>query len=100
MTDGEDSRIGERRPYGFARPILVLGAILCAAPVLAQPARLAEIAAPGAKLPPVAAAPVPPAVATAAKAAPAATPAAPPAEESNPAPRVTDALLPSALPRD
>src|SRR5207253_11472482 len=27
-------------------------------------------------------------------------PAAPPAEESNPPPRITDALLPSALPRD
>jgi biopolymer transport protein ExbB len=64
-------------PRGFGAAIvmaLALSAILCAAPLLAQTA------------PPVA--------------APAAAPAAPPAEESNPSPRITDALLPSALPRD
>ncbi|MDQ6702562.1 MAG: tonB-system energizer ExbB [Pseudomonadota bacterium] len=88
MTDGEGGRIGGRRPYGFARAILAalaLGAILCAAPVLAQPASQAQDAAPATKSAP-AAAPV--------------APAAPPAEESNPPPRITDALLPSALPRD
>jgi biopolymer transport protein ExbB len=85
MTDGEGGRIGGRRPYGFARTILAalaLGAILCAAPVLAQTASPAQDAVPAA-----------------ARGAPAA-PAAPPMEEPKPPPHITDALLPSALPRD
>jgi biopolymer transport protein ExbB len=82
---------------GFRAAILAalaLGAILCAASVLAQTARLAEVAAPTDEPPPVAAAPVPPGV------APAAGPAAPQAEATKSPPRVADALLPSALPRD
>jgi biopolymer transport protein ExbB len=64
---------------GFRAAILAalaLGAILCAAPVLAQTASPPQDAAPGAG------------------------PAALPAKESSPPPRITDALLPSALPRD
>jgi biopolymer transport protein ExbB len=71
---------GGRRPYGFAKTFLAalaLGAILGAAPVLAQ------TASPAPDVP--AAAP---------------PPAAPPAEKSSPPPHITDALLPSALPRD
>jgi biopolymer transport protein ExbB len=82
MTEGEGGRIGGRRPYGFARTILAvlaLAAILCAAPVLAQPARLAQVAAP---------------------AAGSAAPAAPSMAAPKSPPRITDALLPSALPRD
>jgi biopolymer transport protein ExbB len=74
MTDAEGGRIGGRRPYGFAGAILValaLGAMLGAAPVLAQ---------------------TPPAQN--------ATPAEPPMVAPKSPPRVTDALLPSALPRD
>jgi biopolymer transport protein ExbB len=106
MTEGEGGRIGGRRPYGFARTILAvlaLAAILCAAPVLAQPARLAQVAAPASEPPPVAAAPVPPGVAPAAKSSPAAGPAPPAAPlmaAPESPPRITDALLPSALPRD
>jgi biopolymer transport protein ExbB len=82
MTDGEGTRIGGRRPYGFARTILAaltLGAIVCAAPVLAQTASPAQ------------------------DAAPAAGPAArvePTIAEPKSLPRMTDVLLPSALPRD
>ena len=50
MTDGEGGRIGGRRPYGFARTILAalaLGAILCAALVLAQTAPPAAAPAAG-----------------------------------------------------
>jgi biopolymer transport protein ExbB len=82
MTDGEGGRIGGRRPYGFARTILAalaLGAILCAAPVLAQTASPAQDAAPAAEP---------------------AAPAEPPMVASKSPPRITDALLPSALPRD
>ncbi|HXN88697.1 MAG TPA: hypothetical protein VN890_05005, partial [Methylocella sp.] len=82
MTDGEGDRIGGRRPYGFARTILAalaLGAILCAAPVLAQTASPAQDAAP---------------------AAGPGAPAEPSIEEPKSSPRITDALLPSALPRD
>src|SRR5580704_13056236 len=82
MTDGEGTPIGGRRPYGFARTILAaltLGAIVCAASVLAQTASPAQ------------------------DAAPAAGPAArvePTMVEPKPPPRITDVLLPSALPRD
>ena len=79
MTDGEGTRIGGRRPYGFGRTILAalaLAAILCASPVLAQTASPAQ------------------------DAAPAAGPAAPTMAEPKSSPRITDALLPSALPRD
>jgi biopolymer transport protein ExbB len=75
MTDGEGTRIGGRRPYGFGRTILgalALAAILCASPVLAQTASPAQNAAP----------------------------AAPTMAEPKSSPRITDALLPSALPRD
>jgi biopolymer transport protein ExbB len=80
-----------RRASGFSR-ILWLGAMICAAPVLAQTAPPAQDAAP------VAVAPVLPP-----EAAPAAGPSAPvepPMEAPKSPPRVTDALLPSALPRD
>ncbi|HEY4847104.1 MAG TPA: tonB-system energizer ExbB [Methylocella sp.] len=84
-----------RRVFGFSR-IVWLGAILCAAPaVLAQSAQDAE---PAAESPPVAAAPVP-----SPEAAPVPEPAAPvepPMAEPKFPPRITDALLPSALPRD
>jgi biopolymer transport protein ExbB len=82
MTDGEGTPIGGRRPYGFARTILAaltLGAIVCAAPVLAQTPSPAQ------------------------DAAPAAGPAArvePTIAEPKSLPRMTDVLLPSALPRD
>ena len=82
MTDGEGTRIGGRRPYGFARTILAaltLGAIVCAAPVLAQSASPAQDAAPAA--------------------GPAARVEATIAEPKS-LPRMTDVLLPSALPRD
>jgi biopolymer transport protein ExbB len=82
---------------GAILAVLALGAILGAAPVLAQPASPAPDAAPAAAPPLAAGAAVaPPPVAP--EAAP--TTGAPPAEESNPPSRVTDALLPSALPRD
>jgi len=80
MTDGEGGRIGGRRRCGFARTILaalVLGAILCADPIMAQTA--------------------PPAAAPAAGPA---TPAELPMVAPKSPPRVADALLPSALPRD
>jgi biopolymer transport protein ExbB len=67
---------------GFTAAILAalaLGAILCAAPVLAQPAFPAQNAAPAAE---------------------SSAPVAPPMEEPKSPPRITDALLPSALPRD
>jgi biopolymer transport protein ExbB len=92
MMSTKDGRpAGKSRLRGFIGTILAalaLGAILCAAPVLAQTASPAAGAA-------VAPRPVAPP-----ETAPAAEPAAPPAEDANPPPRITDALLPSALPRD
>ncbi len=73
---------------------LVLGAILCAGPVLAQTASPAPDTAPAP--PPAAGA----AGSTPPVASPETAPAAPPAEGSNRPPRITDALLPSDLPRD
>jgi len=101
MTDGEGGRIGGRRRCGFARTILAalaLGAILCAAPVLAQTAPLARDTMQAAKPPPAADAAVAPP--EAAPAAGSATPAELPMMAPKSPPRVTDALLPSALPRD
>jgi biopolymer transport protein ExbB len=106
MTSTKDGLAKGRPPYGFARTILAalaLGAILCAAPILAQTASLAQDAAPAAAPPPAAGAagaapPVaPPEVAPATEPSP---PAGPPAKEPKSPPRITDALLPSALPRD
>jgi biopolymer transport protein ExbB len=105
MGSKDDQAKGRRRPYGFAKTILAalaLGVILCAAPILAQTASPAQTAAPATAPPPAAGAAVAPPPVAPPKAAPAtgAGPDAPPAEETNPPPRVTDALLPSALPRD
>jgi biopolymer transport protein ExbB len=91
-------RSGLRSFTGIILAGLVLGAFLCAAPVLAQTASPAQDV-PAAAPPPAAGAAGAPPVATP-EAAPATAPAAPPAEATNPLPRVTDALLPSALPRD
>jgi len=70
-----------------------LGALLFAGPLGAQTAPLAPEALP-VTTPPAEAAPVSPPIADAAAAA------APPARAANPMPRVTNALLPSTLPRD
>jgi biopolymer transport protein ExbB len=70
-----------------------LGALLFAGPLGAQTAPLAPEALP-VTTPPAEATPVSPPVADAA------APAAPPARAANPMPRVTNALLPSTLPRD
>jgi biopolymer transport protein ExbB len=104
MMGRKNSQAGGRL-HDFAGAILAalaLGAILCAAPVLAQTASPAQDAAPAAEPPRAAGAAVAPAPVAPPEAAPATggEPAAPPAEESNPPPRITDALLPSALPRD
>jgi biopolymer transport protein ExbB len=83
----DDRPAGKSGLRGFPGTILAalaLGAIFCAAPVLAQTASPAQEPAPT-------------------EAAPAARPAAPvepPIAEPKSPPRVTDALLPSALPRD
>jgi biopolymer transport protein ExbB len=85
---------------GFRAAILAalaLGAILCAAPVLAPTASPANDVAPAAPPPAAGAAVAPP------DAEPAAEPVAPiepPMEEPKAPPRITDARLPSALPRD
>jgi len=105
MTSTKDGLAKGVSPYGFARTILAalaLSAVLGAAPVLAQTASPAPDAVPAAAPPPAAGAAVAPAPVAPLEAAPATggAPAAPPAEESNPPPRITDALLPSALPRD
>jgi len=110
MMGTKDGRLVRRSGLrGFRGTILVvlaLGAIICAAPVLAQspsardaaPAAAAPSA--GAATPPAGAAPVsPPEVAPATGAGPAA-PIEPTLEEPKSSPRITDALLPSALPRD
>jgi biopolymer transport protein ExbB len=103
MTTKDDRVVGRSGLRGFTGTILAalaLGAILCAAPIMAQTASPAQGAAPAAAPPPAAgAAGAAPPVAPP-EAAHAAEPGAPPAEVSNPPPRITDALLPSALPRD
>jgi biopolymer transport protein ExbB len=103
MTDGEGGRIGGRRPYGFTGGILAalaLGAILCTASVRAQsptpPVATPPPASGAAAAPPPVA---PPGIAPA-QSTPVASPAAPPMEEPKSPPPVSDALLPSALPRD
>jgi biopolymer transport protein ExbB len=99
-----------RELRGFTGAILAalaLGAILCApfgaAPILAQTASPAQDAAPAAAPPPAAGAAgsTPPVASpeTAPAAAPGA-PAAPSMEETKSPRRITEALLPSALPRD
>jgi biopolymer transport protein ExbB len=91
---------------GFRAAILAglaLGAILCAASVRAQTASPARDAAPAAAAPSTAGAAVAPPRVAPPDAAPAAEPGAPiepPMEEPKSPPRITDALLPSALPRD
>lgn len=96
------------RLHDFAGAIfsaLALAAILCAAPVLAQTVPPAQDAAPAAEPPRAAGAAVapppasPPEVAPSTAAGPA-TPVAPTMEEPKYPPRIMDALLPSALPRD
>jgi biopolymer transport protein ExbB len=78
--DGRPARKSELRGFtGAILAALALGAILCAAPIMAQTAPPARDAAPAAESAP---------------------PAAPPAKEPKSPPRITDALLPSALPRD
>jgi biopolymer transport protein ExbB len=89
------------RLHNFAGAIfsaLALGAILCAAPVLAQTAPPAQDAAPTAE--PPRAAGVEAAAPDVAPAAELAAPAAPPMAEPKSPPRVKEGLLPSALPRD
>jgi biopolymer transport protein ExbB len=101
MKDGSlVRRSGLRGLAGTILAALALAAILCAAPVEAQTANPAQDAAPAAAPPPAAGAAVAPPPIAPPEAAPAARPAAPPTEASNPPPRITDALLPSALPRD
>jgi biopolymer transport protein ExbB len=100
----KDGRLGRRSGLrGFTRAILAalaLGAILCAAPVLAQTVSPAQDAAPAAAPPPAAGAAVAPPPVAPREAAPAGEPGASSMEEPKSSPRVTDALLPSALPRD
>ena len=91
-------RSGLRGSSGGILAALVFGALLCAplgtSPAVAQTAASVPEAGSGAT-PPAAASPVSPL-----DTAPAADAAAPPAEAAKPPPRITDALLPSALPRD
>jgi biopolymer transport protein ExbB len=91
-------RSGLRGFRGTILAVLALGAVLCAGPVLAQTARPAQDAAPAAAAPSAGAAPV--ASPEAAPAAGPATPVEPTIEQPKSSPRITDALLPSALPRD
>ncbi len=106
MTGRKGAQVGEwrwLRGFRAAIAVLAVAAILCAVPVLAHPARLAQVAAPAAEPPAVAAAPVLPGKAPAAKSSPAAGPGAvaePTVDQPKSSPRITDALLPSALPRD
>src|SRR3984893_2269885 len=106
MTGTKEGQAGGRRwLHGFRAAILAalaLGAILSAAPVLAQTASPAQDAAPAAEPPRAAGALVAPPPVAPPQRAPAigSEPAAPRGGESNPPPRITDALLPSALPRD
>jgi biopolymer transport protein ExbB len=90
-------RSGLRGFTGAILAALALGAILCAGPVLAQTASPAQDAAPAAAPPPAAGAAVAPPEAAPPEVAPA---AAPSMEEPKSSPRITDALLPSALPHD
>src|SRR2546430_17599603 len=106
MIGRKDGLIVERSGRcGFRETTLawLLGAILCAGPVVAQTEPPAPQAQPAAPLP-VGAASVSPPTAPAstglAGAAPAGQSPAPPEEASNPPTRFTDALLPSSLPRD
>jgi biopolymer transport protein ExbB len=102
MMSTMDGLANGRPPYGFARTILAalaLGAILCADPVLAQTASPAQDAAPAAAPPPAAGAAVAPPPRARPPAEPGA-PAEPTMAEPKSSPRITDALLPSALPRD
>jgi len=88
---------------GFRAAILAalaLGAILCAASVLAQTASPARDAAPAAAAPSTAGAVVAPPRVAPPDAAPAAAPAAPSMEEPKSPPRITEVRLASALPRD
>ncbi|MGH6796638.1 MAG: tonB-system energizer ExbB, partial [Methylocella sp.] len=106
MTSTNDGQAkGRRPPSGFAITILAvllavfaLAPILCASPLLAQSATAAQDAAPVAAPPPAAGAAV--ASPEAAPAAGDAAPIEPTAEEPKSLAHITDALLPSALPRD
>jgi biopolymer transport protein ExbB len=107
MMGTKHGRVARRSGLrGFRAAILAasaLGAILCAASVLAHTASPAQDAAPAAAPPPAAVATVAPPRVAPPQAAPAAEPAAPvesPMEEPKSPPRITEALLPSALPRD
>ena len=77
--DRPAGKSGLRGITGGILAALALGAILCAAPVMAQTAPPVQDAAPAAKP---------------------AAPVEPTMEEPKSPPRITDALLPSALPRD
>ena len=107
MIGTKDSRTAiHRELHGFTRAILAalaVSAILCVAPVLAQTVSQAPDAAPAAApLPAAGAAVVPPPVAPS-EVAPAAGLGAsvePTVEGRKSSPRLIDALLPSALPRD
>ncbi len=101
IIGGQDWRMVKRSGLGVfreARLAALLGAILCAGPVIAQTASPAPEAKPAATLP-VGAAPVslPEAGPAAGVAAPA---AAPSADAANSPTHTTDVLLPSSLPRD
>jgi biopolymer transport protein ExbB len=104
MISAKDGRAdGRRRLYGFAKTnlaSLAVGAILCAAPVPAQTVSLAQDATPVAEPPLIAAAPGPPPEAAPATDAQPAAPVEPPRDELKHPSHVTNALLPSALPRD
>ena len=102
MMGTKDGRLVRRRGLrgfrGTILAVLALGAIICAAPVLAQSPSARDAAS--APTPSAGGAPVsPPEVAPAMGAGPA-TPVEPTMEEPKSSPRITDALLPSALPRD
>jgi biopolymer transport protein ExbB len=90
-------RSGLRGFRGTILAVSALGAIICAAPVLAQSPSPHD-AAPAAAAPSAGAAPVSPV--TPATGAGPATPVEPSTAEPKSPPRITDALLPSALPRD
>ena len=97
---GMDHVMGTRlahvaRGAGLVTAFSVL--FFCAAPLGAQPSSLAPEAAPVAAAPPEMAPVSPPEAMPVTDAAPAAEGAAPPAEA---APRATNAVLPSTLPRD
>ena len=101
-NDGRMAMRGRLRGFRWTTlATLALGALLCAGTVLAQTAPLTPEVGPAAPTPAEAAPAAPPVAPPGTDAAaPAAESAAPPADTASPPPRITEALLPSNLPRD